>query len=144
MSVKDDIINELGNIPLEVMKPADNTNYVQQQLEKDSWGRKLNTQTFKQFEDSINILKGSSMYTLNTMVELETFNTEILRLDNKNISQDLDINSKLEYIKAIKELRPDLYSSQVLNYTEEEIHLGILTAISEYNKKVRPCVHDNQ
>ena len=97
MSVKDDIINELGNIPLEVMKPADNTNYVQQQLEKDSWGRKLNTQTFKQFEDSINILKGSSMYTLNTMVELETFNTEILRLDNKNISQDLDINSKVDY-----------------------------------------------
>ena len=97
MSVKDDIINELGNIPLEVMKPADNTNYVQQQLEKDSWGRKLNTQTFKQFEDSINILKGSSMYTLNTMVELETFNTEILRLDNKNISQDLDINSKVDF-----------------------------------------------
>ena len=79
------------------MKPADNTNYVQQQLEKDSWGRKLNTQTFKQFEDSINILKGSSMYTLNTMVELETFNTEILRLDNKNISQDLDINSKVDF-----------------------------------------------
>ena len=97
MSVKDDIINELGNIPLEVMKPADNTNYVQQQLEKDSWGRKLNTQTFKQFEDSINILKGSSMYTLNTMVELETLNTEILRLDNKNISQDLDINSKVDF-----------------------------------------------
>ena len=97
MSVKDDIINELGNIPLEVMKPADNTNYVQQQLEKDSWGRKLNTQTFKQFEDSINILKGSSMYTLNKMVELETFNTEILRLDNKNISQDLDINSKVDF-----------------------------------------------
>ena len=97
MGVKDDIINELGNIPLEVMKPADNTNYVQQQLEKDSWGRKLNTQTFKQFEDSINILKGSSMYTLNTMVELETFNTEILRLDNKNISQDLDINSKVDF-----------------------------------------------
>ena len=97
MSVKDDIINELGNIPLEVMKPADNTNYVQQQLEKDSWGRKLNTQTFKQFEDSINILKGSSMYTLNTMVELETVNTEILRLDNKNISQDLDINSKVDF-----------------------------------------------
>ena len=97
MSVKDDIINELGNIPLEVMKPADNTNYVQQQLEKDSWGRKLNTQTFKQFEDSINILKGSSMYILNTMVELETFNTEILRLDNKNISQDLDINSKVDF-----------------------------------------------
>ena len=97
MSVKDDIINELGNIPLEVMKPADNTNYIQQQLEKDSWGRKLNTQTFKQFEDSINILKGSSMYTLNTMVELETFNTEILRLDNKNISQDLDINSKVDF-----------------------------------------------
>ena len=96
MSVKDDIINELGNIPLEVMKPADNTNYVQQQLEKDSWGRKLNTQTFKQFEDSINILKGSSMYTLNTMVELETFNTEILRLDNK-ISQDLDVNSKVDF-----------------------------------------------
>ena len=79
------------------MKPADNTNYVQQQLEKDSWGRKLNTQTFKQFEDSINILKGSSMYTLNKMVELETFNTEILRLDNKNISQDLDINSKVDF-----------------------------------------------
>ena len=97
MSVKDDIINELGNIPLEVMKPADSTNYVQQQLENDSWGRKLNTQTFKQFEDSINILKGSSMYTLNTMVELETFNTEILRLDNKNISQDLDINSKVDF-----------------------------------------------
>ena len=97
MSVKDDIINELGNIPLEVMKPADNTNYVQQQLEKDSWGRKLNTQTFKQFEDSINILKGSSMYTLNTMAELETVNTEILRLDNKNISQDLDINSKVDF-----------------------------------------------
>lgn len=49
-----------------------------------------------------------------------------------------------EYINAIKELRPDLYSSQVLNYTEEEIHLGILTAISEHNKKVRPYVHDNQ
>ena len=97
MSVKDDIINELGNIPLEVMKPADSTNYVQQQLENDSWGRKLNTQTFKQFEDSINILKGSSMYTLNKMVELETFNTEILRLDNKNISQDLDINSKVDF-----------------------------------------------
>ena len=97
MGVKDDIINELGNIPLEVMKPADSTNYVQQQLENDSWGRKLNTQTFKQFEDSINILKGSSMYTLNTMVELETFNTEILRLDNKNISQDLDINSKVDF-----------------------------------------------
>ena len=37
------------------------------------------------------------MYTLNTMVELETLNTEILRLDNKNISQDLDINSKVDF-----------------------------------------------
>ena len=97
MGVKDDILNELSNIPLEVIKPADSTNYDQQQIEKDSWGRLLNTQTFKQFEDSINILKGSSMYTLNTMVELETFNTEILRLDNKNISQDLDINSKVDF-----------------------------------------------
>lgn len=42
-----------------------------------------------------------------------------------------------EYIKAIKELRPDLYSAQVLNYTEEEIHLGILTAIADYKKELR-------
>ena len=42
-----------------------------------------------------------------------------------------------EYINAIKELRPDLYSAQVLNYTEEEIHLGILTAIADYKKELR-------
>ena len=47
-----------------------------------------------------------------------------------------------EYIKAIKERRPDLYSKEVLEMTEEEIHLGILTAISEHNKEVRPYVHD--
>lgn len=46
-----------------------------------------------------------------------------------------------EYIKAIKERRPDLYSEAVLNYTEEEISLGILTAIMEHNKEVRPYVH---
>lgn len=50
MGVKDDILNELSNIPLEVIKPADSTNYDQQQIEKDSWGRLLNTQTFKQFD----------------------------------------------------------------------------------------------
>ena len=47
-----------------------------------------------------------------------------------------------EYIKAIKERRPDLYSEAVLNYTEEEISLGILTAILDHNKEVRPYVHD--
>ena len=73
MSVKDDIINELGNIPLEVMKPADNTNYVQQQLEKDSWGRKLNTQTFKQFEDSIDDITS----TLKEETKKEIINTII-------------------------------------------------------------------
>lgn len=47
-----------------------------------------------------------------------------------------------EYIKAIKDRRPDLYSKEVLDMTQEEIHLGILTAILEHNKEVRPYVHD--
>ena len=47
-----------------------------------------------------------------------------------------------EYIKAIKDRRPDLYSKEVLDMTQEEIHLGILIAILEHNKEVRPYVHD--
>ena len=47
-----------------------------------------------------------------------------------------------EYIQAIKDRRPDLYSETVLSYTEEEINLGILTAILDHNKEVRPYVHD--
>ena len=72
MGVKDDILNELSNIPLEVIKPADSTNYDQQQIEKDSWGRLLNTQTFKQFENSTNSSSSVIFSELLGMMNLKT------------------------------------------------------------------------
>ena len=135
MGVKDDILNELSNIPLEVIKPADSTNYDQQQIEKDSWGRLLNTQTFKQFENSINSLKGSCIYILNNSVELTYFNNEILKLENKDtylnslITGKLDIttyNSKMTELDA----KDTLLQGQLNNFSSTYV------LKTDYNNKI--------
>ena len=135
MGVKDDILDELSNIPLEVMKPADSTNYDRQQIEKDSWGRLLNTQTFKQFENSINSLKGSCIYTLNNPVELTYFDNEILRLDNKDIYLNSLITEKLD-ITTYNSKMTELDAKDTLLQTQLNNSLSTYVLKTDYNSKV--------
>lgn len=135
MGVKDDILNELSNIPLEVIKPADSTNYDQQQIEKDSWGRLLNTQTFKQFENSINSLKGSCIYILNNSVELTYFDSEILRLDNRDAYLNSLIAGKLDIVTYNSKM-VELDAKDTLLQTQLNNSLSTYVLKTDYNSKV--------
>ena len=54
-----------------------------------------------------------------------------------NLFSNIDGLTVGKYIEVLKERRPDLYSEAILNMTEEEVHLAILTTISDYKKELR-------
>lgn len=54
-----------------------------------------------------------------------------------SLFKDIDGKTVGKYIDILKERRPDLYSEAVLNMTEEEVHLAILTTINEYKKDTK-------
>lgn len=54
-----------------------------------------------------------------------------------SLFKDIDGKTVGKYIDILKERRPDLYSETVLDMTEEEVHLAILTTINEYKKDTK-------
>ena len=78
-----DIKNNINKIETNIEVPADNTDSVNQEHQRDEWGKFLNNKTFKIMKDNFNLLKSNILSLIDKITDsVNTQNTEIKKTND--------------------------------------------------------------
>ena len=78
-----DIKNNINKIETNIEVPADNTDSVNQEYQRDEWGKFLNNKTFKIMKDNFNLLKSNILSLIDKITDsVNTQNTEIKKTND--------------------------------------------------------------
>ena len=78
-----DIKNNINKIETNIEVPADNTDCVNQEHQRDEWGKFLNNKTFKIMKDNFNLLKSNILSLIDKITDsVNTQNTEIKKTND--------------------------------------------------------------
>ena len=82
-----DIKNNINKIETNIEVPADNTDSVNQEHQRDEWGKFLNNKTFKIMKDNFNLLKSNILSLIDKITDsVNTQNTEIKKTNDSLFS----------------------------------------------------------
>lgn len=92
-----DIKNDIDNVKLDIETPHDDSNTSLQEIERDNWGRILNTKTFNSIKENFRLIKSSVGNFLNEVnTKITEITTKITKIENDNKL----INSSIETLKT--------------------------------------------